>query len=900
MTERRSGNRGNTNQRFICGVIEGFYGRPWTLDQRKDLYTKLARFGMDTYVYAPKDDYKHRAYWREMYTVEEGDHLTALITAAKSEGIKFVYALSPGLDMCYSSAKEVNLLKKKLDQIVQFGCEAFALLFDDIESEMNEQDKEMFKSFAFAQVSVSNQIYEHLSQPECFLFCPTQYCASRAIPDVRNSEYLNTIGEKLAPGIDIFWTGPKVISRIISVESIEEISEVLHRPPVIWDNLHANDYDQKRLFLGPYSGRVPELIPKLRGVITNPNCEYGANFVAIHSLAQWSRCKIDGKKFLDAESESADIRLEKDVASSRATSTITLYGDEGADDRDEVYIPRRALKRSVIEWLSEFRRSKSMWGPITKPQPSGMSPISLSSFTPNQTKEGQNQDELSYKSPPAMELKPIDSSDTVEVHFRSPADSPHSAEELPSSKSSGILGPATPLSLVSQGSLEGMDVNSGPVSPAQKDEPMQEPDVVSFMAVEEETAKESRLKSIPEVDTGPVDSTRSIPSPPYISNQMITDLPPSNSEFEITVEDIFLLCDLFYLPFEHGTEGLKLLQEFSWLKQNSHLLNEGHKGKGASSPSREVREWHDRASRFDEMSRALNRLFTRLTYINNRELLYDLYPYVWDMRGVVSLLNAYVKWLGFNKSSNESFVTGEEEPWVFRGGLATDLQRLLPIESNSDLFLHKSPDVVTRQVYTIRPYLPSEEQAVYNLCNKMWKDSGNPDITEQYPELLGDKMIGPFVTLSPEFCFVVEDNSSIVGYAVAALDGANLWKKSMIAWAPEMQRKYNLPVSEVEHKTIIEDIIKEMHQPQQTSPVEMRGSFSSPIHVSLLNSVCDQSVPKRLVTCVIAALRGHGSSGCYVELKKSDLPAIEFYCRLGFNEISGLDTENTTYFGRHF
>lgn len=32
---------------------------------------------MDSYVYAPKDDYKHRAYWRELYTVEEADHLTS-------------------------------------------------------------------------------------------------------------------------------------------------------------------------------------------------------------------------------------------------------------------------------------------------------------------------------------------------------------------------------------------------------------------------------------------------------------------------------------------------------------------------------------------------------------------------------------------------------------------------------------------------------------------------------------------------------------------------------------------------------------------------------------------------------------------------------------------------------
>lgn len=97
-------------------------------------------------------------------------------------------------------------------------------------------------------------------------------------------------------------TGNKVITRVITVELIEEITEVLKRPPLIWDNLHANDYDQKRVFLGPYQGRSPDLIPKLRGVLTNPNCEFGANYVAIHTLAQWSRCNVDSKLQMSASS----------------------------------------------------------------------------------------------------------------------------------------------------------------------------------------------------------------------------------------------------------------------------------------------------------------------------------------------------------------------------------------------------------------------------------------------------------------------------------------------------------------------------------------------------------------------------------------------------------------------
>ena len=240
------------------------------------------------------------------------DHLTSLIKEASNHDVKFVYALSPGLDMTYSNAKELSCLKRKLEQVASFGCRAFALLFDDIDVDMSEADKSLFQSFARAQVSVTNEVYQYLSQPDIFLFCPTglfnlvfkfekaftfmvftlyfpEYCSSRAVPDVEQSEYLNTIGTRLLPGIDIMWTGPKVISKTLTIEHIESLTSVLRRPPVIWDNIHANDYDQKRLFLGAYDGRSSALIPRLRGVMTNPNCEFEANFIAMHTLAQWSR-----------------------------------------------------------------------------------------------------------------------------------------------------------------------------------------------------------------------------------------------------------------------------------------------------------------------------------------------------------------------------------------------------------------------------------------------------------------------------------------------------------------------------------------------------------------------------------------------------------------------------------
>ena len=84
------------------------------------------------------------------------------------------------------------------------------------------------------------------------MFVHTISIVDVAVLQIATSEYLKTLGSKLAPDIDIMWTGDKVIPKDITVASLEEITAVLKRPPVIWDNEHANDYDQKRVYLGTY------------------------------------------------------------------------------------------------------------------------------------------------------------------------------------------------------------------------------------------------------------------------------------------------------------------------------------------------------------------------------------------------------------------------------------------------------------------------------------------------------------------------------------------------------------------------------------------------------------------------------------------------------------------------
>ena len=81
----------------------------------------ISRLGMNTYLYAPKDDDKHRACWRDLYSLEEADQLAQLIREAQNRGISFIYAIAPGLDITFSNNRDVNFLKRKLDQVCWRG-----------------------------------------------------------------------------------------------------------------------------------------------------------------------------------------------------------------------------------------------------------------------------------------------------------------------------------------------------------------------------------------------------------------------------------------------------------------------------------------------------------------------------------------------------------------------------------------------------------------------------------------------------------------------------------------------------------------------------------------------------------------------------------------------------------
>ncbi|XP_012663042.1 protein O-GlcNAcase-like isoform X2 [Otolemur garnettii] len=799
--------------RFLCGVVEGFYGRPWVMEQRKELFRRLQKWELNAYLYAPKDDYKHRMFWREMYSVEEAEQLTALISAARECKIEFIYAISPGLDITFSNPKEVYTLKRKLDQVCQFGCRSFALLFDDIEHNMCAADQEVFGSFAHAQVHITNEIYQYLEEPETFLFCPTEYCGTFCYPNVFESPYLRTVGEKLLPGIEVLWTGPKVISKEIPVESIEEVSKIIKRAPVIWDNIHADDYDHKRLFLGPYKGRSTELIPRLKGVLTNPNCEFEANYVAIHTLATWYKSNMNG--------------LRKDTYNSSQ-----IAQSEASDETLQVAAP--SLNVTPVE-TTVYQDPIMSQGAALSGEPTALT-----------KEEGKKQlDEepmdMAVEGQEATHHKIDDQilTDTMEAKM---------AEEW-----------------------KPMDTDKESVAESKSSETSMQEDSISDtapMQIDEQTDKQ-----------------QFVPGP----NEK-----PCYTIEPVTLEDLQLLADLFYLPYEHGPKGAQMLREFWWLRANSSVVSINYKGKD----SEKIEEWRSRAAKFEEMCGLVMRMFTRFSNCANKMIIYDMYSYVWDIKSTVSVVKSFVQWLGCRSHSSAQFLIQDQEPWSLTGGLAGEFQHLLPIDGANDLFFQPPPQIPTSKVYTIRPYFPKDEASVYKICREMY-DGGVGLPFESQPDLIGDKLVGGLLTLSLDYCFVLEDEDDICGYALGTVDVTPFIKKCKNSWIPFMQQKYAKPNGDKDLSEA-EKIMLSFYEEQEMLPETFLANFPSLIKMDIHRKVTDPSVAKSMMACLLSSLKANGSWGAFCEVKPDDKRILEFYSKLGYFEIAKMEgfPKNVVILGR--
>ncbi len=263
----------------MFGVVEGFYGPYFDWLDRISLIEFLGRVQLNTYVYAPKWDPYHREWWRAPYPSEDLSRMADLIRVGRKYGVEVVFALSPGLDINYALRDDVNLLIRKFMKVMELGVESIALLLDDIPPTLRGEG---FKTLAEAQSTLANKLFDELRPKKMFL-CPTYYYGIV-------EDYMSELGKRVYPEIDIVWTGMKVAPVTISDDDLKQVSKVLKRKPLIWDNYPANDYfivnGIYRLHIGPIDGRSRNLKKLVSGYISNLANQPEASKIPLFTIAE--------------------------------------------------------------------------------------------------------------------------------------------------------------------------------------------------------------------------------------------------------------------------------------------------------------------------------------------------------------------------------------------------------------------------------------------------------------------------------------------------------------------------------------------------------------------------------------------------------------------------------------
>jgi hyaluronoglucosaminidase len=273
----------------IRGVIEGFYGPPWTHADRLDLLGFCGAHELDTWVHAPKDDPYHRERWRDPYPDAELTLLAELAAAATRHGVDFVWSVGPGLSMRYSDDAELATLVAKCEQVRSAGIHAVHLLWDDVEHDLHGPgDEERYggevKPSAAAQADVSNRFRAAFRQEAPLVVCPMGYAGIERTP------YRDTFARLLDPEILVYWTGPEVVSQAITRADLDSAADSFAHELLLWDNYPVNDFDNERLFLGPLRGRDAGLARgALAGILGNGMVQPVPSKLALATIADFAR-----------------------------------------------------------------------------------------------------------------------------------------------------------------------------------------------------------------------------------------------------------------------------------------------------------------------------------------------------------------------------------------------------------------------------------------------------------------------------------------------------------------------------------------------------------------------------------------------------------------------------------
>jgi hyaluronoglucosaminidase len=285
----------------LRGTIEGFYGAPWSHEDRLDQMRFYGDVKMNTYIYAPKDEPYHRERWREQYPADLLAELTELVDEATANHVRFTFALSPGFNqpgvatkICFTGEQDWNALIAKFQAMYEIGVRAFSVPFDDIALNTWSCSSDLATygvansqaNQARAQADLLNRIQREFLDPlegtYPLQMVPTHY------EGTADTVYRQNLRANLQDGIEVMWTGMATVPPNIRNADADNAATVFGRKVFVWDNYPVNDFGTPgRLHMAPYQEREAGLSEHTTGIVLNPMNQAAASKVALFTAADF-------------------------------------------------------------------------------------------------------------------------------------------------------------------------------------------------------------------------------------------------------------------------------------------------------------------------------------------------------------------------------------------------------------------------------------------------------------------------------------------------------------------------------------------------------------------------------------------------------------------------------------
>lgn len=279
------------------GFIEGYYGNPWSTEDRINLMKWGGYYKLNSYFYAPKNDPKHNAKWRELYTEEELNTLIRpLAEAGNASKCRFVYALHTFMynpvrfDGNYQA--DLKAVQDKLAQVIEAGVRQVAILADDA-GNVGGNNYNKFLTDMTAWLAEMKKTYPDLKQT--LPFCPQEYMYN-------GQEYYKNFPEN----VQIVMTGGRVWGEV-NQNFTNTFTNNAGRGPYMWINWPCTDNSKSHLIMGGYTTFLhPGVDPaKIQGIVLNPMQQSEPSKVAIfgnacYSWNIWENADIANKAWQDS------------------------------------------------------------------------------------------------------------------------------------------------------------------------------------------------------------------------------------------------------------------------------------------------------------------------------------------------------------------------------------------------------------------------------------------------------------------------------------------------------------------------------------------------------------------------------------------------------------------------